>query len=64
VGLHPDESAVLLELLTAQATQPNIQFRHHWSPGDVVIWDERCTQHFAVADYMPERREMGRVAVR
>ena len=64
VGLHPDESDALLGLLTAQAAQPNIQFRHHWSPGDVVIWDERCTQHFAVADYMPERREMGRVAVR
>ncbi len=64
VGLHPEESAALLGLLTAQAAEPNIQFRHHWSLGDVVIWDERCTQHFAVADYMPERREMGRVAVR
>jgi taurine dioxygenase len=64
VDLHPDESAAVLGLLFAAAENPNHQFRHHWSPGDVVIWDERCTQHFAVADYMPERREMGRVAVR
>jgi taurine dioxygenase len=41
-----------------------VQLRHSWHVGEVAIWDERCTQHFAVADYMPERREMGRVAVR
>ncbi|MCU0311474.1 MAG: TauD/TfdA family dioxygenase [Acidimicrobiales bacterium] len=64
VGLHPEESRAVLGILFAAAEDPNHQFRHHWSPGDVVIWDERCTQHFAVADYMPERREMGRVAVR
>ena len=37
---------------------------HHWRLGDVVVWDERCTQHFAVADSLPERREMGRAVVR
>jgi taurine dioxygenase len=63
VGMHPDESAVLLELLTDMATSPNFQVRYSWSPGDVAIWDERVTQHFAVADYLPERREMARVAV-
>ncbi len=64
VGLHPDESRALLGHLTARATDPNVQLRHTWRVGDVAIWDERCTQHFAVADYLPERREMGRVAVR
>jgi taurine dioxygenase len=63
VGMHPKESAVLLELLTDVATHPNLQMRYSWTPGDVVIWDERVTQHFAVADYLPERREMARVAV-
>ena len=63
VGMHPEESATLLKLLTDQATNPNHQVRYSWTPGDVAIWDERVTQHFAVADYLPERREMARVAV-
>jgi taurine dioxygenase len=63
VGMHTDESAALLELLTNAATSPNVQMRYAWTPGDFVIWDERVTQHFAVADYLPERREMARVAV-
>jgi taurine dioxygenase len=63
VGMHPEESTVLLELLTNVATNPNFQVRYQWTVGDFVIWDERVTQHFAVADYLPERREMARVAV-
>jgi taurine dioxygenase len=63
VGLHEDESAPVLRLLTERAKNPNFQHRHVWRPGDFAIWDERCTQHFAVADYLPERRELGRVAV-
>lgn len=63
VGMHPAESAALLGFLTSHATHPNFQLRHTWQVGDVAIWDERCTQHFAVADYQPERREMARVAV-
>jgi alpha-ketoglutarate-dependent taurine dioxygenase len=31
--------------------------------GEVAIWDEYATQHFAVADYLPESRDMARVAV-
>ncbi len=63
-GMSGEESRALLDLLTAQAMSPNVQLRHSWTVGDVVLWDERPTQHFAVADYVPERREMGRVAVR
>jgi len=64
VGLRPVEGEPLLRMLVAHAAHPNFQYRHHWRPGDVVVWDERCTQHFAVADYLPERREMGRAVVR
>jgi taurine dioxygenase len=63
VGMHPGESTGLLEVLTDVATNPNFQVRYSWTAGDFVIWDERVTQHFAAADYMPERREMARVAV-
>jgi taurine dioxygenase len=61
--MAPDESAALLGYLVGHVTSPNFQVRYHWTVGDVAIWDERCTQHFAVADYLPERREMARVAV-
>ncbi len=63
VGMEPEESDALLGFLTGHATQPNFQIRHSWTVGEVAIWDERTTQHFAVADFLPARREMGRVAV-
>ena len=63
VGMEADESAALLRVLTDRFVNPNLQLRHRWAVGDVAIWDERCTQHFAVADYLRARREMGRVVV-
>jgi taurine dioxygenase len=38
--------------------------RWKWTVGDLVLWDERPTHHFAVADYYPKRREVIRVNVR
>jgi len=63
VGLHAGESRVLLDLLCTTAEHPNIQLRHSWTVGELAIWDELATQHFAVADYLPESRDMARVAV-
>lgn len=63
-GMDAQESASLLNALCATFDSPNVQCRYRWSPGDVAIWDERTTQHFAVNDYMPARREMARVVVR
>jgi taurine dioxygenase len=63
VGMAPDESEALLEFLVGHAANPNFQVRYRWTVGDVAMWDERCTQHFAVADFLPERREMARVAL-
>jgi len=63
VGLHPAESRALLDLLLAHAEQPKLALRHHWTVGEVAMWDERATLHNAVADHYPRRREMARVAV-
>ena len=62
-GMHKDESDALLRCLVDHATSPNFQVRWNWTVGDVVLWDERCTQHFAVADFYPQRREVARVNV-
>ncbi len=47
-----------------QATIPEYQFRHHWEPHTIAMWDNRSTQHYAVHDYYPQRRYMERVTIR
>ena len=62
-GLKPRESEVLLKFLFAHAGQPEFILRWRWAVGDVAFWDNRNTQHYAVADYLPERRTMHRATV-
>jgi alpha-ketoglutarate-dependent taurine dioxygenase len=46
-GLALEESERLLDGLVEGACQPPRILRHCWSPGDVVIWDNRCVLHRA-----------------
>jgi taurine dioxygenase len=62
-GIKPRESEALLEFLFAHAGRPEFILRWRWSVGDVAFWDNRNTQHYAVADYLPERRTMHRATV-
>jgi taurine dioxygenase len=57
------ESDALLAFLFAHAGRPEFTIRWHWNVDDVAFWDNRITQHFAVADYLPERRIMHRATV-
>ena len=61
--LEARESDALLSFLFAQAGRPEFTLRWHWRVNDVAFWDNRITQHFAVADYLPERRVMHRATV-
>jgi taurine dioxygenase len=61
--LKPVESDALLALLFAQAGKPEFTLRWHWRVNDIAFWDNRITQHYAVADYLPERRIMHRATV-
>jgi taurine dioxygenase len=63
VGIDPDESAELLDLLYRQAAYPEYQCRFHWRPGDIAFWDNRSTQHYASSDYYPQRRVMERITI-
>ena len=58
------ESRSLLDTLFHQALIPEYQFRHHWAPHTIAMWDNRSTQHYAVNDYYPQRRYMERVTIR
>jgi len=62
-GLKPRESEALLKFLFAHAGQPEFTLRWRWRENDVAFWDNRNTQHYAVADYLPERRTMHRATV-
>jgi taurine dioxygenase len=61
--LDARESDALLAFLFAHAGRPEFTLRWRWSVDDVVFWDNRITQHYAVADYLPERRVMHRATV-
>jgi taurine dioxygenase len=62
VGLSERENDVLLPFLLDHVRSPEFQCRFHWEPGSVAFWDNRCVQHYAVADY-DERRVMRRVTI-
>ena len=63
VGLHQDENAALRAFLTTLPNNPNRQCRWRWHEGDVVMWDERSTQHFGAADHRGGSRTIKRVMV-
>jgi taurine dioxygenase len=60
--LDERENETLLPWLCDHVRSPDFQCRLHWEPGSVALWDNRCTQHYAVADYA-ERRVMHRVVI-
>jgi taurine dioxygenase len=61
--MTPEESEPLLSWLWRHSVQPNLTFRHRWRQGDLVMWDNRSVQHFAVADYGSARRVMHRLTI-
>ena len=63
VGLSAPESARLLTMLFDAINRPEHHTRLCWQSGTIAIWDNRATQHYAIADYLPHRRVMYRVAV-
>jgi alpha-ketoglutarate-dependent taurine dioxygenase len=57
-GMHADESERLLQDLVDFACQPPRIYHHAWSPGDSVVWDNRCLLHQACPWDMNEPRVM------
>src|SRR5919112_3646054 len=62
-GLNSSESTALFQLLQNRVTRLENTIRWTWQPGDVAVWDNRATQHYAVADFGTEYREMPRITV-
>ena len=62
-GLSASESDAVLRQLFAHVAKPEFTVRWRWKVGDLAFWDNRLTQHYATADYLPHRRIMHRATV-
>ena len=62
-GFPPQTSRDLIRILQDYVTRPEQTIRWHWRAGDLAIWDNRATQHYAIYDYGSEHRRGERVTV-
>jgi alpha-ketoglutarate-dependent taurine dioxygenase len=62
-GFGPGASRDLIRLLQDYVTRPEHTVRWHWRQGDLAIWDNRATQHYAIYDYGHAHRRGERVTV-
>jgi alpha-ketoglutarate-dependent 2,4-dichlorophenoxyacetate dioxygenase len=63
IGWPVEEGRALIEELIAFATQPQFVYRHRWTVGDLVIWDNRCTMHRGRPYDDTQRRVLHRTTV-
>ncbi len=63
VGLSGRESRAVIGMLQDRVPTPENTVRWHWEQGDVAMWDNRSTQHYAVNDYGDIHRVVKRVTV-
>ena len=63
IGMEKRESDELLTFLYIQATVPEYQCRFRWRKNSVAFWDNRCTQHYALADFYPQKRTVERITI-
>ena len=63
VRFNTHDSDRLYEIFQAHVTRLENTVRWHWAPGDVAMWDNRSTQHYAINDYGDRTRVMRRVTV-
>ena len=64
VGMDYDEGRALIDELNALAVRPDLTYEHRWTPGELIVWDNRCLMHRAT-DYDPavQRRVVRRCTV-
>jgi len=62
-GMTMAESKPLIDYLMAYIQRPEFTCRVQWEPRSLVLWDNRCTCHYAIADYAGHTRRMQRVTI-
>ena len=49
VGMPYDEGRALIDDLNVLAVHPDLTYEHRWTPGQLIVWDNRCLMHRATA---------------
>lgn len=62
-GMTEEESQPVMKYLIEHQVRPEFTCRVRWEPGQLTVWDNRCTQHNAVNDYHGQKRRMRRLTV-
>ena len=64
VGMPYEEGRALIDELNALAPHPDLTYEHRWQPGQLLVWDNRCTMHRATPyDSVSEGRVIRRCTV-
>ena len=64
VGMAYDEGRALIEEVNAMIVHDDLTYRHRWSPGQLILWDNRCVLHRATPyDPAVQRRVIRRCTV-
>jgi taurine dioxygenase len=63
VDMETEESKALLQQLYAHIMQDRFHHRHVWREGDLAMWDNRATWHYALNDYQGHRRYLNRITI-
>jgi taurine dioxygenase len=63
VDMEAEESKALLQELYAHIMQDRFHHRHVWREGDLAMWDNRATWHYALNDYQGHRRYLNRITI-
>ena len=62
-GLPEEDGRVLIDLFARYIRRPENSVRWYWQVGDLAVWDNRATEHYAVHDYGNQPRLMHRIAL-
>lgn len=62
-GMSDDEAAAILRTVFKHQSRPEVIYRHRWSQGTLVLWDNRCVNHAATGGYDGYDRLLHRITV-
>ncbi|MGB5484841.1 TauD/TfdA dioxygenase family protein [Parasphingorhabdus sp.] len=63
VDMDPAEGQALLQQLYGHIMEDRFHYRHQWHAGDLAMWDNRSTWHYALNDYQGHRRYLNRITI-
>lgn len=62
-GMTAAASEPILKFLFGHLVRPEFTCRFQWKAGSLAVWDNRCSQHYAMNDYHGHRRVMHRITI-